>query len=176
MDNFKEEVVVRKQGRAVSAIGFVMCWILIVAFGLYGMIGLPGILSLDFQVANFVSFIVGGGVAFLLYRYKDNFRTEYEYTFTNGEMDVAKVLGNSRRKQLTTVRMREMEAGGWADTDAFDRYLSMKDVKRLDYFLNGKSRLYYLFFIRDGKKTLLLIEPSQEMVNMMAQYSKVLEK
>ena len=120
--------------------------------------------------------IVGGGVAFLLYRYKDNFRTEYEYTFTNGEMDVAKVLGNSRRKQLTTVRMREMEAGGWADTDAFDRYLSMKDVKRLDYFLNGKSRLYYLFFIRDGKKTLLLIEPSQEMVNMMAQYSKVLEK
>ena len=176
MDNFKEEVVVRKQGRAVSAIGFVMCWILIVAFGLYGMIGLSGIFSLDFQVANFVSFIVGGGVAFLLYRYKDNFRTEYEYTFTNGEMDVAKVLGNSRRKQLTTVRMREMEAGGWADTDAFDRYLSMKDVKRLDYFLNGKSRLYYLFFIRDGKKTLLLIEPSQEMVNMMAQYSKVLEK
>ena len=140
------------------------------------MIGLSGILSLDFQVANFVSFIVGGGVAFLLYRYKDNFRTEYEYTFTNGEMDVAKVLGNSRRKQLTTVRMREMEAGGWADTDAFDRYLSMKDVKRLDYFLNGKSRLYYLFFIRDGKKTLLLIEPSQEMVNMMVQYSKVLEK
>ena len=89
---------------------------------------------------------------------------------------VAKVLGNSRRKQLTTVRMREMEAGGWADTDAFDRYLSMKDVKRLDYFLNGKSRLYYLFFIRDGKKTLLLIDPSQEIVNMMAQYSKVLEK
>ena len=176
MDNFKEEVVVRKQGRAVSAIGFVMCWILIVAFGLYGMIVLSGILSLDYQVANFVSFIVGGGVAFLLYRYKDNFRTEYEYTFTNGEMDVAKVLGNSRRKQLTTVRMREMEAGGWADTDAFDRYLSMKDVKRLDYFLNGKSRLYYLFFIRDGKKTLLLIEPSQEIVNMMAQYSKVLEK
>ena len=48
MDNFKEEVVVRKQGRAVSAIGFVMCWILIVAFGLYGMIGLSGILSLFF--------------------------------------------------------------------------------------------------------------------------------
>ena len=43
-------------------------------------------------------------------------------------------------------------------------------------WINGKSRLYYLFFIRDGKKTLLLIEPSQEMVNMMAQYSKVLEK
>lgn len=51
----------------------------------------------------------------------------------------------------------------------------MKDVKRLDYFLNSKSRLYYLYFVRDGKRTLLLMEPSQEMVNMMAQYSKVLE-
>lgn len=68
-----------------------------------------------------------------------------------------------------------MEAGGWADGPTFEKYDSMKDVKRLDYFLNSKSRLYYLYFVRDGKRTLLLMEPSQEMVNMMAQYSKVLE-
>ena len=51
----------------------------------------------------------------------------------------------------------------------------MKEVKHLDYFLNSKQRLYYLFFIRDGKKQLLLMEPSQEMVDMMVKYSKVLE-
>ena len=68
-----------------------------------------------------------------------------------------------------------MEAGGWADGPTFEKYDSMKDVKRLDYFLNSKSRLYYLYFVRDGKRMLLLMEPSQEMVNMMAQYSKVLE-
>ena len=116
-----------------------------------------------------------GGGAFLLFRYKDNFRIEYEYSFTNGEMDFAMVLGNARRKQLLSLRIREMEAGGWADGPTFEKYDSMKDVKRLDYFLNSKSRLYYLYFVRDGKRTLLLMEPSQEMVNMMAQYSKVLE-
>ena len=90
-------------------------------------------------------------------------------------MDFAMVLGNARRKQLLSLRIREMEAGGWADGPTFEKYDSMKDVKRLDYFLNSKSRLYYLYFVRDGKRTLLLMEPSQEMVNMMAQYSKVLE-
>ena len=69
--------------------------------------------------------------------------------------------------------MREVEAGGWVDGPTFDRYDAMKDVKHLDYFLNSKQRLYYLFFIRDGKKQLLLMEPSQEMVDMMTKYSKV---
>ena len=120
-----------------------------------------------------ITLIVGGGVAFLLWRYKDNFRIEYEYSFTNGEMDFAMVLGNSRRKQLTSVRMRE--AGGWVDGPTFSRYEAMKEVKHLDYFLNSKQRLYYLFFIRDGKKQMLLMEPSQEMVDMMSKYSKALE-
>lgn len=175
MDNFKEEVVVRKQGRLINALGYALSWVLIVAFGFLGMIGLSGVMAMSFEWQNFVALIVGGGVAFLLFRYKDNFRIEYEYSFTNGEMDFAMVLGNSRRKQLTTVRMREMEAGGWVDTTAYDKYDQMRDVKRLDYFINSKSRLYFLFFIRDGKKTLLLMEPSEEMVRMMAQYSKVLE-
>ena len=175
MDNFKEEIVVRKQGRILNALGYSLSWMFIVLFGLIGMMGLAGIMNLQFNWQNFVTLIVGGGVAFLLWRYKDNFRVEYEYSFTNGEMDFAMVLGNSRRKQLLSVRMREVEAGGWVDGPTFSRYESMKEVKHLDYFLNSRQRLYYLFFIRDGKKQLLLMEPSQEMVDMMAKYSKVLE-
>lgn len=175
MDNFKEEVVTRRQGRVLNALGYVMSWFLLVCFGLVGLMGLSGLMALNFNVTNVVALVLGGGVAFLLFRYKDNFRIEFEYSFTNGEMDFAMVLGNARRKQLLSLRIREMEAGGWADGPTFEKYDSMKDVKRLDYFLNSKSRLYYLYFVRDGKRTLLLMEPSQEMVNMMAQYSKVLE-
>ena len=175
MDNFKEEVVTRRQGRTLNALGYVLSWFLLICFGFVGIMGLSGLMALQFSVANVLTLLVGGGVAFLLYRYKDNFRVEYEYSFTNGEMDFAMVLGNARRKQLCTLRMLEMEAGGWVDGPTFARYDSMKDVKRLDYFLNSKSRLYYLYFIRDGKRTLLLMEPSQELVSMMSQYSKVLE-
>ena len=176
MDNFKEEVIVRKQGRILNTLGYILCWFFIVIFGILGMIGLSGIMALSLQWQNFALLLVGGGVAFLLYRYKDNFRIEYEYTFTNGDLDFAMVLGNARRKQLTSVRMREVEAGGWVDSDAYDKYDQMKEIKHLDYFINSKSRLYFLFFIRDGKKTVLLMEPSQSMVEMMAQYSKEWQK
>lgn len=176
MDNFKEEVIVRKQGRVLNSLGYIMAWILIIAFALFGMVGLTGVMAMDFQWQNIASLVIGAGVAYMMFRYKDNFRTEYEYTFTNGEMDFAMVLGNTRRKQLSSIRMREVEAGGWVENDAYDKYDQMKDVKHVDYFINSKSRLYYLFYIRDGKKTLLTMEPSQEMVSMMVQYSKSLEK
>lgn len=176
MDNFKEEIIVRKQGKVINSLGYVFCWLFLILFGLIGMIGLSGIMGMQFTVANFVTLIVGGGLAFLLWRYKDNFRIEYEYSFTNGEMDFAMVLGNNRRKNLTSVRMRDVEAGGWVDGPTFARYDEMKDVKHHGFFINSKQRLYYIFFIREGQKHLILLEPSQEMVEMMCKYSKVLEK
>ena len=78
MDNFKEEIVVRKQGRILNALGYSLSWMFIVLFGLIGMMGLAGIMNLQFNWQYFVTLIVGGGVAFLLWRYKDNFRVEYE--------------------------------------------------------------------------------------------------
>ena len=176
MDNFREEIVVRKQGKVINALGYVFCWFFLILFGLFGMIGVTGIMAMEFTLINFGALLIGGGAAFLLWRFKDNFRIEYEYSFTNGEMDFAMVLGNARRKNLTSVRMREVEAGGWVDGPSFARYDSMKDAKHHDFFINGKQRLYFIYFIRDGKKHLLLMEPSQEMVDMMCKYSKVLEK
>ena len=84
----------------LNALGYVMSWFLLVCFGLVGLMGLSGLMALNFNVTNVVALVLGGGVAFLLFRYKDNFRIEYEYSFTNGEMDFAMVLGNARRKQL----------------------------------------------------------------------------
>lgn len=95
MDNFKEEVVTRRQGRVLNALGYVMSWFLLVCFGLVGLMGLSNLMALNFDVPSVVALVLGGGVAFLLFRYKDNFRIEYEYSFTNGEMDFAMVLGNA---------------------------------------------------------------------------------
>ena len=174
MDNYKEEIVI-KRNRAVNNILHAVLCVLMVLCGLFALLNISQIGFSENLLMTIASALVYGGAAFLIWWKKDMLRLEYEYTFTNGEMDFAMVLGNSRRKQLLSVRMREVEAGGWVDGPTFSRYESMKEVKHLDYFLNSKQRLYYLFFIRDGKKQLLLMEPSQEMVDMMAKYSKVLE-
>ena len=85
MDNFKEEIVV-KRNRTLDQILYGFCWISIVVFGLialtsfYGIIGATG-----FNWVSLVIAVVFGALAFLLWRNKDKLRTEYEYSFTNGD-------------------------------------------------------------------------------------------
>ena len=95
MDNFKEEIVV-KRNRTLDQILYGFCWISIVVFGLialtsfYGIIGATG-----FNWVSLVIAVVFGALAFLLWRNKDKLRTEYEYSFTNGDLDISMVLGIS---------------------------------------------------------------------------------
>ena len=72
MDNFKEEIVV-KRNRTLDQILYGFCWISIVVFGLialtsfYGIIGATG-----FNWVSLVIAVVFGGLAFLLWRNKDD--------------------------------------------------------------------------------------------------------
>ena len=175
MDNYREEIVVRKSGKFLYTLAYIVVWVLIVIFGFFALMDLSVLMGLNFEVASIIRLILYGGLAVFLFYYKDNLRTEYEYTFTNGEIDFAKVLGNRRRKNLMSLRMREVEAGGYVTSAQFERYGAMRDVKKINYFLNSSDELYFLYFIREGRKQLLVFEPSQTMVDMMRQYSKVLD-
>ncbi len=97
-------------------------------------------------------------------------RTEYEYTFTNGELDFAMVFNNQKRKTLGTMKVQNVEAFGPVTGDAFKRYVSMKDVKTNNWFLNRGAELYFFYFAKDGKKKLIIIEPSQDLVVMIKKY------
>ena len=100
LDNFKEEVIV-KRNRGLNSLMYVMCWFFMIVFGLIGLINLSALMGGNFNWQVIVQLVIFGGMAYLIWRYKDNYRTEYEYTFTNGDLDVSKVLGNTRRKYLT---------------------------------------------------------------------------
>ena len=43
----------------------------------------------------------------------------------------------------------------------------MPNVKRINWFLNRDADLFYIFFQRDGQKSLMVIEPSEEMRNLI---------
>ena len=50
---------------------------------------------------------------------------------------------------------------------SFHRYLSTPNVNRLNWFLNRDAELFYFYFVKDSKKTLMVIEPSEEMVSLI---------
>ena len=170
MDNFREEVVVRRNPGMYNAL-YYLTWFLIVIVGLFALMKLMSIIETistgQFSLMMLIVTLLAGGLAFLLWRNKDELRTEYEYALTNGELDVAKVMNNSKRKYLTNLQLSEVEACGEVASPSFQRYVTMKDVKKHNWFLNRDSKLYYFYFTKKGTKHLIVLELSDEMAQLV---------
>lgn len=170
MDNFREESVGRRKSFLYDVL-YMLCWVVIVVFGLIAVMLLQmTVLSFNFSIPGIVVMVVTGGIAVLLFLRKDRLKTEYEYTFTNGELDLAMVFRNSSRKELGSMRIKNVEACGYVAHDSFKRYLSMPDVKKSNWFANRDGNLFYFFFNKDGNKRLIIIEPSDELVKLIRMY------
>ncbi len=171
MDNFREEVV-RPRSMLLRNLLYMLCWLGIVFFGVLALLFLSNtLMRFNFDLVGIAIMLITGGIAVLLYLRKDRVRVEYEYTFTNGEMDFARVYGNARRKELGTMNVRNVDACGWVQHQSFQRYLNMPGVRKDNWFLNREAHLFYFYFIKEGVKRIIVIEPSQEMAKLVQQYA-----
>ena len=168
MDCFKEDVVVSRNN-LLGNILYVLCWMFLVIFGLYGLMMLQ-VLIVSFNVATVFMTLLSVGTAVLLFFIKDNFKVEFEYAFTNGSLDFAKVLHGAKRKELGSMNVANVAASGHVAHESFKRYLSMKDVQRKNWFLNRDGNLFYFYYVKDNQKNMIVIEPSEEMVEMIRRY------
>lgn len=168
MDNFKEDIVGR-HSNVLPNILYALCWVCIVAFGLYAMLMLQ-VLMMQFDVTTLVIALLAAASAVLLFFMKDQLKLEYEYTFTNGSLDFAKVMRQAKRKELGSMNVKNVSACGHVVHDSFRRFLSMKDVEKKNWFLNRDGNLFYFYYVKESKKHMIIIEPSEEMVEMIRQY------
>ena len=173
MDHFMEEVVVKKN-RTMDTISYGVAWVMLVLLGLLTMMNLSAIMSAIAQgipisqlLLDIVFTLVTGGCAVVLFLFKDRLRTEYEYTFTNGTLDFARVFRAVKRQELGSMNVRNVTACGHVAHKSFQRYLSMKDVEKKNWFLNRDGNLFYFYYVKDNKKHMIIIEPSEEMVEMI---------
>ena len=168
MDCFKEDVVVSRNN-LLGNILYVLCWVFLVIFGLYGLMMLQ-VLIVSFNVATVFMTLLSVGTAVLLFFVKDNFKVEFEYAFTNGSLDFAKVMQGAKRKELGSMNVANVSACGHVAHDSFRKFLAMKDVKRRNWFLNRDGNLFYFYYVKENQKNMIVIEPSEEMVEMIRRY------
>ena len=173
MDDFLEIYAIRRKQSLYTAI-YYLCWLLLIVSGLIAAISLSGIVGMDqetgsmrFSLVNLITTVLFGGAAFLLWRGSDNCRVEYDYTFTNGNLDVSRVLNNKRRKYLTALEMKNVIRCGPAAGPAFMKTLNEPGVKRHNWFLNRDAHLYFFYFQKKGVKHVIILELNQEMVDMI---------
>lgn len=176
MDHFMEEVVV-KRNRTLDDVVYYLSWVLIVFAGLMALLELSAILSafgsgvsIGALIYDIALCVLNAAIAVFVFARHDRLRTEYEYTFTNGDLDFAQVYNNTKRKSLGSLKIRNVDACGKVSGSAFQRYISMPDVKQSRWFLNRGAELYFFYFQKEDNKRVIIAEPSEEMMGMVKQY------
>jgi len=171
MDHFREESVSRYR-TGLSSVLYILGWLLMILFGIIAVFGASGLLGMRRIVYNAVLLIVGGGLAYGAYVFKNNQRIEYDYTFTNGTFDIAKVINNAKRKKILSVNVREIDQLAHTSDPGFQRALSNPSIKKkYNCFLNRGGGLYYAIIVQEGQKALLVFEPSEEMLKLFRTYN-----
>ena len=171
MDHFHEEVVVKKGRvrRVLNDVLYMLSNVVMVICALLTFMMLSTLLSnFNFFILAFV--LVNGAIAFLLFLYRDRLRTEYEYTFTNGDLDFAKVFNNQKRKTLGTMRVKNVDAFGPVNSEGFRKIINMPDLKHRNWFINRDANLYYFYYQKENAKNVIVLEPSDELVDLIKKY------
>ena len=168
MDHFMEEVVV-KRNRGMSSVLYVLANVVMVISAILGFKYLQ-VLFVQFNVFGLIQTLAMLGIAVLLFLRRDRLRTEYEYTFTNGDLDFAQVFNNQKRKTLGTMRVKNVESFGPVDSNAFRKFINMPGMKRRNWFLNRDAKLYYFYYQKESAKNIIVFEPSDELVDMIRKY------
>jgi len=153
-DIFKEQLVKRKTTAKDTAIK--VCLVIIVA--LVAFLGLFVLRAGPFSVL--VVFALGFGARFLM----GYLNVEYEYIFTNGELDIDIIYDRARRKRIFTAQVKSFEIMAHIDDKNHEHSFNAAQETR-DYSSGVPGSDTYVFItIHEGKKIKVIIEPNEKML------------
>ncbi|MBQ8514450.1 MAG: hypothetical protein IJ496_03545 [Ruminococcus sp.] len=102
------------------------------------------------------------GVIYGAYYILSGLGIEYEYTFTNGELDVDKIMGKRKRTNLITVDASKFEAFGALTDDVEDK---PEATLVLCSDNTGEGEYYADLITEEYGETRLIFTPSEKMVS-----------
>ena len=111
------------------------------------------------------AFLLIAGVIYGAWYLFTGFNVEFEYSITNGEMDVDKIIAQRKRKRLISVKCKDFET--------FGRYKPEEHVNRsyqtriLSYDSASDDAWYCTFHTSSGGNTLLVFNATEKMLNAM---------
>jgi hypothetical protein len=140
--------------------------------GLMAAISLNALLSSGLSIANIIFFVFLAGSALLLWFGKDYLRVEYEYSFTNGVVDIAQVINNRRRKELASFKTKDAEIVAPIDDPKLRGIEARPNIKKIKAVLNSDNAIYFACFRQNERQCILFFEPSNEFLRLMRIYNE----
>lgn len=163
-DTFIEQMVKRKNDAMIVGKKIAVVLIAVILFSLVFMLILSPLAT--------VGLLLGAGIIYGAWWFISSMNVEFEYIYTNGEMDVDKVMAKRKRKRLTTVRISSFDVFEPFDSDQYD---SRKYDKVIDAaaFPDDPGAWYAVYQNREGKQCCLVFSPNEALLKeLQLQYKR----
>ena len=159
MDVFFEQIVVRKPSNAGKIIK-----LLTIVFGIVAVLIMLTISFLNiFGAFSFIFLPLAFGTAVLLYFSVRNTYIEYEYSLTNGSLDIDKIKGKRKRERIVSVECSNFEEFGEYNKQVEDR-MKNRDFGGFVFAANRDSD-NLLYAVSKHKRlgtVMIIIEPNEK--------------
>lgn len=90
---------------------------------------------------------------------------EYEYIYTDGEIDIDMISGRTRRKRMVTIKPENMQKLEKYTPDSYKRLKTPDVIKNLDFSTGNPHDTYIILTNLNSTKTLILFSPSQRLLD-----------
>lgn len=160
MDKFLEQLLKTKKSPKYKLLGGAMYFSIFVAclYGLYSMASV-GISMMIIAVI----FVV---ISFALRIFRDKQYKEYEYIFTNGNLQIDVIFNKKKRKTLYDVDVKNFDNFG-----KVSEIKVAKEVKAVNCFpWDNKDEQYVILLSENGKQA-VYITPNEELLKLMRIYN-----
>lgn len=153
MDNFYEQFVSTKESGLYK-----LAKILVYFLG--------GLSALYLFVGNFIFCIISAAGALLCYFSKKQLYVEYEYIYTNGDIDIDKIMNKAKRKRAVSFNLRDIERIAPLDSDDI-KYSDFKPENTFDFFTDkNESKKYAVLLVKGGQKIQINFVPDEEFLKL----------
>ena len=127
-----------------------------------------------------ITFILGLIVPYLLvmtllfaglaWYYQMNAQIDFDYSYTNGVIEIAKVLNKSRRKQMLSIEMKDVVVVAVSKSDPVRAYVGRR-MKTYDCTGHEDGVKYYCMIFKNpahnNQEEKLLFQPDEEFLDAM---------
>ena len=164
MDNFAEQLVKKNETGSDRTRRTMMT---IVGILLSLSLAVLSVLQLGSPLVSLLGFILAVAAGFGTYRMIQNTKIEYEYTFTNGELDVDKIIAQKKRREMMSTNVRQFTDFG-KYSDDIEESEDMTVILATD---NIASHEYYADFTDENiGKARLIFAPNEKMLENIQKF------
>ncbi len=116
--------------------------------------------------------LVCGGIALIVFL-KDGLKVEYEFIITNGDIDIAKIYGAKRRKQVASIEVDNMSKMTSADDEHTMNDISIGKYNVYKYLGKGDGDKVVAIYVGEGdNQKIYLLDLDEKCVEHLNQVLK----